>query len=59
MAHAKEKIEALGYSVKEVSDTELQFDYMGQIVYFFPYSGWGAGSTIKNGRGLKKLLSQL
>lgn len=59
MAYAKGSIEKLGYKVSEVSDTELNFDYNGSKVHFFPYSGWHSGSTIKDGRGLKKLLRQI
>lgn len=56
---AKKEIEKLGYSITYQSETELQFMYMGHKVYFFPYSGWHSGSTIKDGRGLKKLLKQI
>ena len=59
MAYAKSEIEKRGYSVTEVGDTELQFEYNGKIIKFFPYSGWATGGTIKDGRGLKKLLEQI
>jgi len=60
MEHAKKEIEKKGYTVRQVGDTELQFIHtMGHFVYFFPYSGWHSGSTIKDGRGLKKLLAQI
>jgi hypothetical protein len=60
MAYAIEQIEKLGYEVKQVSETELQFeDRIGSIIYMFPYSGWHSGSTIKDGRGIKKLLNQI
>ena len=60
MAYAKKEIEKKGYVVIEVSDTQLQFEHhMGHKVNFFPYSGWASGSSIKNGRGLKKLLKQI
>jgi hypothetical protein len=59
MAYAKHQIEAKGYKVTEVSNSKLIFEFMGHYVYFFPYSGWHSGSTIKDGRGLKKLLRQI
>lgn len=59
MAYAKQQIEARGYNVVEISSTQLQFKFMGHDINFFPYSGWASGSTIKDGRGLKKLLRQL
>lgn len=59
MAYAKKEIEKKGYTVTEVSDTQLQFEHMGHKVNFFPYSGWASGRTIKDGRGIKKLLRQI
>jgi hypothetical protein len=60
MAYAKSEIEKKGYTVFEASDTQLVFEHdMGHLIYFFPYSGWHSGSTIKDGRGLKKLLQQI
>jgi len=60
MAYAKKEIEKKGYTVTEVSETQLVFEHtMGHTVNFFPYSGWASGSTIKDGRGLKKLLRQI
>jgi len=59
MDFAKKTIESAGYVVTVVSSTHLQFEYMGHTVNFFPYSGWASGSTIKDGRGLKKLLKQI
>lgn len=56
---AKQEIEKLGYKTEVVSETELQFQYLNKKVCFFPYSGWASGSTINNGRGLKKLLKQI
>ena len=62
MAYAKAEIEKKGYEVIVVSKTELQFIHDTQWrhkVRFFPYSGWHYGSTIKDGRGLQKLLKQI
>lgn len=59
MAYAKEQIEKKGYSVEELGETKLTFQFKGRIINFFPYSGWHSGSSIKDGRGLNKLLNQI
>lgn len=59
MEYAIKCITELGYKVNKISETELSFDYNGQKVTLFPYSGWHTGKTIKDGRGLSKLLSQI
>lgn len=59
MEYAKEQISALGYEVSEHDGKELRFFHRGKIVKFFPYSGWATGATIKDGRGLRRLLNQL
>ncbi len=58
ISYAKVKLERLGYEVTE-SNTELRFIYKGNIIKFFPYSGWHSGKGIKDGRGLDNLLKQL
>jgi len=60
MEYATKALHAAGIkSVFAVSDTCLKFDFNGSNVTFFPYSGWHTGKTIKDGRGLQKLLNQL
>lgn len=59
MQYAKERIEALGYDVTEMGLTKLVFKYKDRIVNLFPYSGWHAGATIKDGRGIDNLLKQI
>lgn len=56
---AKSEIVKLGYTIIFESDTRLDFEFKGKKVCFFPYSGWHSGSTIKDGRGLNKLLQQI
>ena len=59
MGYAKKKIESKGFSVNEIANYELRFEHKGEIIKFFPYSGWATGKTIKDGRGLNNLLKQL
>ena len=59
MEYAKEKITELGYKIIYEGKTELNFEFNNHKVYFFPYSGWHSGSSIKSGRGINKLLKQI
>ena len=59
MEFAIKEISGKGYVINKVSDTQIQFDFNGHTVNFFPYSGWASGSSIKDGRGIKKLLKQI
>jgi hypothetical protein len=52
------KIQEMGFDVT-VTQNEILFIFKGSIVRFFPYTGWATGKTIKDGRGLEKLLKQL
>lgn len=49
----------MGYEVNVVDDHEVNFMFEGHTVKLFPYSGWHTGKSIKDGRGLDKLLKQL
>ena len=42
-----------------ITDKSFEFNFKGQPVKFFPYSGWHTGKSIKDGRGLQNLLKQL
>jgi hypothetical protein len=37
----------------------IEFEFKGEKVKFFPYSGWHTGKSIKDGRGIDNLLKQL
>lgn len=56
---AKRNIEDFGYEVLRVSEKELQFEHNGNLIKFFPFTGWATGRGIKDGRGLENLLNQL
>jgi len=55
----KEKLESLGFDVRQTDPTKLEFEYKGSKIQFYPYSGWHSGRTIKDGRGFSDLLRQL
>lgn len=57
--YAVERIKLLGYDIVYQDDTSIKFMYKGHIVTFFPYSGWATGKTIRDCRGLSKLLKQI
>lgn len=59
IAHAKKCLQEKGYEITFQDERELQFIHEGETVNFFPYSGWHTGKSIKDGRGLRKLLKQL
>jgi hypothetical protein len=59
LAYAKSEIEKLGYEVKILGTTTLQFEFKGYTITFHAYSGWASGSTITDGRGIKNLLNQI
>ena len=55
---AIKKIESLGYKCIDRGDN-ITFKYKGSNIVYWPYSGWASGKTIKDGRGLNKLVKQL
>lgn len=57
--YAKEQLAKLGYVLTFETDTRLEFMFKGEKIQLFPYSGWHTGKTIKDGRGIEKLLKQL
>lgn len=57
--YAKKQIETLGYEIAFSNETEIQFLFKGNVIRFYPYSGWHQGTGIKAGRGLQKLLTQV
>ncbi len=59
IAFAKKSIENLGYKITYQDETKLKFEFKAENVTLFPYSGWHAGKSIKDGRGVDKLLKQL
>lgn len=59
MRIAINEIQKLGLQIINCTDKIIEFEYKGQPVKYFPYSGWATGKTIKDGRGLMNLINQL
>lgn len=57
--YAIERLGELNISATRISDSELEFEWKGNIIKFWPYSGWHTGKGIEDGRGLQNLLNQL
>lgn len=59
MEYAIQEIEKLGYTITYKDQTRIKFGFMDAYVTLFPYSGWFTGKTVKDGRGIEKLLKQI
>ncbi len=57
--YAKQKIHDVGCPIITVDSTKIVFQFKGENCTIYPYSGWHTGKSIKDGRGLQNLLSQL
>ncbi len=57
--NAVKSITSFGYVITYYDNTKIKFNFKNEEVTFFPYSGWHTGKSIKDGRGLKKLLDQI
>lgn len=52
-------IRVKGYDPVKVGDNEIRFEFNGNVIRFYPYTGWATGKGIKDARGLKNLLKQI
>ena len=59
MEVAKSEIQKLGFVITYENETRIDFTFNGSNINYYPYSGWATGKSIKDGRGLQKLLRQL
>lgn len=57
--YALRKLSKLGMPIKPVNKSRIDIKFRGNIIQFFPYTGWHSGKGIKDGRGFKKLYNQL
>lgn len=56
---AKSRITRLGFVINFEDDTTLKFQYLGNTITFFPYSGWFSGKGVEAGRGIDNLIKQI
>lgn len=59
METAIKSLNDLGIKLEYQDETVIWFHWMGHRVTYWPYSGWSSGQSIKDGRGLSRLLKQL
>ena len=59
MQYAINDLQDRGFEVEVIGETELQFQFKGHTIRFWPYSGYHNGKGIKAGRGLQNLLKQI
>ena len=58
--YALKALEEKGYTVEQDPEGRcLQFQHNGNTVTVWPYTGWFAGKSVQDGRGIKNLLKQL
>ena len=53
------ELSKLGIQVQAETNTMISFLFEGQIIHYYPYSGWHTGKGIKDGRGWENLKKQL
>lgn len=59
MAFAIKALEKAGFNPIRVNESKIEFNYLEEVISFWPYSGWHSGKSIKDGRGIENLLKQL
>lgn len=59
LEYARKSIEAIGYKTEAFENNRLSFEFKGAKVTFWVYTGWATGKSIKDGRGLSRLLRQI
>lgn len=52
-------LNSFGYSVIGQTENSIEFIFKGEKVTMLPYSGWHTGKSIKDGRGIQKLIDQI
>lgn len=57
--YAKDELKSLGFDIVAYDGIRITFEFKGETVSFWPYSGWHSGKTISDGRGIENLLEQL
>jgi hypothetical protein len=57
--YAIEQITKLGHEIVYQDNTKIQFMFQDKKVTLYPYSGYFNGKSVKAGRGIDYLLSQI
>ena len=59
MEYGEWQIIEAGYDVSKINRSKLQFEFKEETVYYFPYTGWFSGKSVRDGRGIKNLIKQI
>lgn len=59
MQYALLQFDVMGIPIESRDDTTIILKHKGETIMFYPFTGWHTGKSIKDGRGLNKLLKQL
>ena len=57
--YCKNEIQKLGYEIIYETNVYIQFMFKGHKITLYPYSGWHTGKSIKDGRGIQKLIEKI
>ena len=57
--NAKKLLKAAGIDFTTPNPSKIQIIYNGELVSFWPYTGWHSGKSIEAGRGIENLLKQI
>lgn len=58
MQFALDSLRKLNIEAVQINESKIEIKHDGNIISFWPYSGWHSGKSIKDGRGIEKLLKQ-
>jgi len=59
LSKAVDAVTALGFEIVVETNKMICFLFNGNVITYYPYSGWHTGKGIKDGRGWKNLEKQL
>ncbi|MGB0896863.1 MAG: hypothetical protein ACPGRW_06045 [Flavobacteriaceae bacterium] len=57
--YALDAFKKLDIEITSINASQINIIHKNEIIRFFPYTGWHSGKSIKDGRGIKKLINQL
>jgi len=59
MEYVTSVLNSMGYSTVSLTDKSISFDFKGNKITIFPYSGYFSGKGVIAGRGIEKLIKQI